>query len=83
MSVFLYRISTNVACVSALPEVLPTVDSSVSYVILSLLRTQNYRLWLVGWLVGMLLVSRSGLVKENADEVLHHYGFHLYFSYLI
>ena len=29
------------------------------------------------WLVGMLLVSRSGLVEEDAVEAFHYYGFHL------
>ena len=33
----------------------------------------------VGWLVGMLLVNRSGLVEEDAVEVFHYYGFHLSF----
>ena len=28
------------------------------------------------WLIGMLLVSRSALVEENAVEVLHHNGVH-------
>ena len=32
-------------------------------------------------LIGMLLVSRSGLVEENAVEVLHHYGVHLFSSF--
>jgi hypothetical protein len=31
----------------------------------------------------MLLVSRSGLVKEDAVEVFHHYGVHLSSFYLI
>ena len=31
----------------------------------------------------MLLVSRSGLVEENAVEVLHHYGVQLSFSLLM
>ena len=37
----------------------------------------------VGWLVGMLLVSRSGLVEEDAVEVFHYYGFHLIYSFLM
>ena len=35
------------------------------------------------WLVGILLVSRSGLVEENAVEVFHHYGVHLSSSLLM
>ena len=31
----------------------------------------------------MLLVSRSGLVEENAVEVLHHYDVHLFSSLLM
>ena len=31
----------------------------------------------------MLLVSRSGLVEENAVEVFHHYGVHLSSSLLM
>ena len=31
----------------------------------------------------MLLVRRSGLVEENAVEVLHYYGVHLYSSLLM
>ena len=27
-------------------------------------------------MIGMLLVSRSGLVEEDAVEVFHYYGFH-------
>jgi hypothetical protein len=38
---------------------------------------------LVGCLVGMLLVSRSGLMEEDAVEVFHHYGFHLSSSFLM
>ena len=34
------------------------------------------------WLVGMLLVSRSGLVEENDVEVFHHSGVHLSSSYI-
>ena len=34
-------------------------------------------------LIGMLLVSRFGLVEEDADEVFHYYGFHLSSSLLI
>ena len=29
-------------------------------------------------MIGMLLVSRSGFVEENAIEVFHHYGVHLF-----
>ena len=32
---------------------------------------------IINWLIGMLLVSRSGLVEENAVEIFHHYGVHL------
>ena len=32
---------------------------------------------IVDWLIGMLLVSRSGLVEEDAVEVVHYYGFYL------
>ena len=28
------------------------------------------------WLIGMLPISRSGLVEENAVEVFHYYGIH-------
>ena len=35
------------------------------------------------WLVGMLLVSRSGLVEEDAVEVVHYYGFHLSSSFMM
>ena len=31
----------------------------------------------------MLLVSKSGLVEENAVEVFHHYGVHLSSSLLM
>ena len=34
-------------------------------------------------LKSMLLVSRSGLVKENAVEVFHYYGVHLSSSLLM
>ena len=37
---------------------------------------RDYKI-LVGGSGGMLLVSRSGLVEENAVEMLHHYGFHI------
>ena len=33
------------------------------------------------WLVGVLLVSRFGLVEEDAVEVFHYYGFHLSSSF--
>ena len=36
-----------------------------------------------GWLVGMLLVSRSGLVEEDAVEVFHYCDFHLTASFLV
>ena len=29
--------------------------------------------WLINWLTGMLLVSRSGLVENNAVELFHYY----------
>ena len=38
---------------------------------------------LVGWLLGMLLVSRSELVEEDAVEVFHYNGFHLSSSFLM
>ena len=31
----------------------------------------------------MLLVSRSGLVEEDAVQVFHYYGFHLSSSFLM
>ena len=34
-------------------------------------------------LVGKLLGSRSGLVEEDAVEVFHYYGFHLYSSFFM
>ena len=34
-------------------------------------------------LIGMLLVSRSGLVEENTVEVFHYYGVHLCSSLLM
>ena len=37
----------------------------------------------IDWLIGMLLVSRSGLVEEDAVEVFHYYGFHLSSSFLM
>ena len=37
----------------------------------------------IGWLVGMFLVSRSGLVVGDAVEVFHYYGFHLSSSFLM
>ena len=43
----------------------------------------KYTIQLVGWLIGMLLVSRSGLVEEDAVEVFHYYGFHLSSSFLM
>ena len=30
-------------------------------------------------MIGMLLVSRPGLVEEDAVEMFHYYGFHLSF----
>ena len=39
--------------------------------------------FIIHWLVGILLVSRSGLVEEDAVEVFHHYGFHLSSSFLM
>ena len=37
----------------------------------------------VTWLVGMMLVSRSGLVEEIAVEMFHCYGFHLSSSFFM
>jgi hypothetical protein len=34
-------------------------------------------------MIGMLLVSRSGLVEEDVVKVFHYQGFHLSFSFLI
>ena len=39
--------------------------------------------FLIGSLVGMLLVSKSGLVEEDAFGVFHYYGFHLSSSFLV
>ena len=39
--------------------------------------------YLIDWLIGMLLVSRSGLVEEDAFLVFHYYGFHLSSSFLM
>ena len=36
-----------------------------------------------GMMIGMLLVSRSGLEEEDAVEVLHYYGFHLSSRFLM
>ena len=38
---------------------------------------------LIDWLVGMLLVSTSGLEEEDAVELFHHYGIHLSSSFLM
>ena len=38
---------------------------------------------LVVLIVGMLLVSRSGLVEENTVEVFYHYIFSLSSSFLV
>ena len=38
---------------------------------------------IINLLVGMLLVSRSGLVEEDAVEVFHFDGFHLSSSFLM
>ena len=35
------------------------------------------------WLIGMLLVSRSGHVEDNAVKLFHHYGVHLSSSLLM
>ena len=35
------------------------------------------------WLVGMMLVSRSGLLEENSVEVFKYYAFHLSSSFLM
>ena len=43
----------------------------------------GYCIYLIGWLTGMLLFSRSGLVEEDAVEVFHSYGFHLSSSFLM
>jgi hypothetical protein len=34
------------------------------------------KLYIISWMVGMLLVSRSGNVEEDASEEFHYYGFH-------
>ena len=49
------------------------------YKALILTKTWNLFNW---WLIGVLLVSRSGLVEEDVIEVSHYYGFHLSFSSL-
>ena len=38
---------------------------------------------LYDWVIGMLLVSRSGLVEEDAIEVFHYYDFHMSSSFLM
>ena len=50
---------------------------------ISLLLPPSRSSWLVGWLVCMLLVNWSGLVKEDAIEVFHFYGFHLSSSFMM
>ena len=54
---------------------------------LKILRTtQRFELVLselIDWLIGMLLVSRSGLVEDNAVKMFHHYGVHLFSSFLM
>ena len=37
----------------------------------------------IDWLIGMLLVSRSGLMEEDGVKVFHYYGFQLSSSFLI
>jgi hypothetical protein len=44
-------------------------------------RVSTFLCW--SWLFGMLLVSRSGLVEEDAVEVFHYYSFHLSSSLLM
>jgi hypothetical protein len=52
-------------------------------------KKKESRFWLrnlifrIYWLIGMVLVSRSGLVEEAATEVIHYYGFHLSSSFLM
>ena len=36
----------------------------------------------IDWVIGLLLVSRSGFMEQDALEVFHYYGFHLYSSFL-
>ena len=38
---------------------------------------QEFLIQFFGWLIGMLLISRSELVEENAVEVFRHYSVHL------
>ena len=38
---------------------------------------------MIGGLLDILLVSRSGLVEEDAVEVFDYYGFHLSSSFLV
>ena len=45
--------------------------------------TQNGKSKSIDGLIGMLLVSRSGLVEENAVELFHHYGAYLASSFLM
>jgi hypothetical protein len=37
---------------------------------------------LIDWLIGILLVSKSGFVEVNAVQVFHHHGVHLPSSFL-
>ena len=46
--------------------------------------TESWNMYFhIGWLVGMLLVSSSGLVEEDAIELFHYYGFHFSSSSLM
>ena len=38
---------------------------------------------LIGWLISMLLLNRSGLLEKNAVEAFHDYCCHLFFSFLM
>ena len=42
-----------------------------------------YMIIFKNWLIGMLLVSRSGLVEDDAVEVFYYYGFNLSSSFLM
>ena len=41
-----------------------------------LLNPETSIIVIIDLLIDMLLVSRSGLVEENAVEVFHYHGFH-------
>jgi hypothetical protein len=51
----------------------------ISHNSLVLLESKN----MIDWLVGMLPVSKSGLVEENALEVFHYYCVHFSSNFLI